>query len=144
MNSYNIPFRETEDEIIIKILKKINIQNSDIFIDIGCGNGIVIEQVKKMYPNIECIGIEINNKYYMEACARLKNYDKVKLIQEDLRTFDWSKIVCEGNIYYYLAWTRIYLNDFNFDNLRNSTLIIYKHLLPQPLLLYCIIMYTFV
>ena len=56
MNTYNIPFRETEDDIIENILRKINLQNSDIFVDIGCGNGIVIEQVKKRHPNIECIG----------------------------------------------------------------------------------------
>lgn len=132
MNNYNIPFRETEDDIIINILQKINLQNSDIFIDIGCGNGIVIELVKKMYPNVECIGIEIDTKYYIESCTRLKNYNKVKIIQEDLRTFDWSKITSDCNIYYYMAWTKIYLNDFNFNNLKNSTLIIYKHELQKP------------
>jgi 16S rRNA A1518/A1519 N6-dimethyltransferase RsmA/KsgA/DIM1 with predicted DNA glycosylase/AP lyase activity len=130
MNTYHIPFRETEDDIIVNIGHKLNLLDSDIFIDVGCGNGVVIEQIKKMYPNVECIGIELNNSYYMEAVQRLSSHHKVRLIQADLRTFDWSTIPGERK-YYYLAWTKTYLNEFNFNLLQHSTLIIFKHQLPN-------------
>jgi 16S rRNA A1518/A1519 N6-dimethyltransferase RsmA/KsgA/DIM1 with predicted DNA glycosylase/AP lyase activity len=132
MNSYKIPFRETEDDIITEILNKIKLQPTDVFLDIGCGNGLVLEAVKKVYPEVQCIGIEIDHLYYAEAAERLKNSTKVQLYQADLRTFDWTA-VAGLNVYYYMAWTKTYLNEFNFDQLPPGTLISYKHpILSKP------------
>ena len=95
---------------------------TDVFIDIGLGTRIG----EKVHPEVLCIGIEIDSLYYAEAAERLKHYTKVRLLQADLRTFEW-KAVAGLNVYYYMSWTKTYLNEFNFDQLPPGTLISYKH-----------------
>lgn len=50
----------TKKVVIEKILENLDFGKAKMFYDLGSGNGNVISQIAKRYPNLECIGIEYN------------------------------------------------------------------------------------
>jgi hypothetical protein len=139
MNAYKIPFRETEDEVIDKIVKQFKFEPNDLFIDVGCGNGIVLEQIIK-HVDIECIGIEIDQKYYNEAVQRLSSRKKVKLLCDDLRTCDL--IFPDRRCLYFIAWTKTYISNFDFRRMTKpgDYIFAFKHEIPN--MRYCAVYVT--
>ena len=139
MNAYTIPFRETEDDVLARVFNKIKLRPGDVFVDIGCGNGLVLEQVKALHPDVECIGIEIDPVYHAQACARLISLPGTRVLRADLRNFDWNTLPFFPNppgctVYYYVAWTKTYVNEFDFKKLpAPGTLIVFKHKIPGML-----------
>ena len=133
MNDYTIPFRETEDNVLECILSRIPISEKDVFLDIGCGNGIVLERVAQTHPNVSCIGIEIDGCLVTNARNRLQSYPNVQVFHEDLRTITWSDILPQAEyIYCFLAWTKTYLREFDFTRFPSNTVwIVFKHELPS-------------
>jgi SAM-dependent methyltransferase len=126
MNAYTIPFRETEDDRIAAILPVI--QDADTFVDLGCGNGIVLERIQQKYPHVQCIGIEVNADILAEARRRCPH---AILYNGDLRSWDIASLV-SGKTYFYMAWTKTYLAEFDFSSIKNANtvLISFKHEIP--------------
>jgi len=83
-----------DDQIRSIETKSINIIISEILknnnkpiniVDIGCGNGFTINELLKIYPNYNFLGVE-NNQKLMEISANRFNYsDNVKIIKGDIR-----------------------------------------------------------
>jgi SAM-dependent methyltransferase len=73
-----------EIELILKKnkkLKKIKV------LDVGCGNGHLLQQLRERFPNIELYGLEFTPELYEIAHKRLlQNYT---VIQGDARKEDW-------------------------------------------------------
>ncbi len=134
MDQYRIPFRETETDVIGELLKWFNFEPDDLFVDMGCGNGIVLEQVAKHVP-IECWGIEIDEVYYDQAKQRLTEFDHVTLFCGDLRTSDlfFGRTSHRRRHIYYLAWTKTYVDEFDFAKIATSGdyLFVFKHSIPD-------------
>ncbi len=117
-----IPYRETEDDVIDAIMRKIT--DCDTFIDIGCGNGVIMERL----PHVRCIGIETNATLAAEARRRCPT---ATILEQDLRTTDWITLLpSTGKTYVFLAWTKKYLADFDFRPFKDVTLITFKHEIP--------------
>ena len=133
MNEYTIPFRETEDDVIDNILRRIRLTSHDLFMDIGCGNGIVLEKVAKQFPAVPCIGIEIDPSFVSAANKRLEAYENVTIYNKDLRNMEWSELpVVEGIVYCFIAWTNKYLEQFDFQQLGETIVwISFKHEIPR-------------
>ena len=136
MNAYTIPFRETEDDVLLRVFRNIKLRPGDVFIDIGCGNGLVLQHVKAQHPEVQCVGIELDPVYYAQACTHLGTLPNTRVLNADLRTLDWKTLpflpaAAGAAVYYYVAWTKTYLNEFNFKNLiAPGTLISFKHAIP--------------
>jgi hypothetical protein len=130
MNNYKVPFRETENEVITAIIQWFKFESNDLFVDVGCGNGIVLEQIAKQ-TKIDCLGIEIDPVYYNEALQRLKSFESVKLIRDDLRTC--NMLVRDQRCIYYLAWTKQYIDEFDFASMvkPGDYIFVFKHQIPN-------------
>lgn len=119
MNHYRIPFRETETDVIDELLRWFRFEPDDVFVDIGCGNGVVLEQIAKHVQN-DCFGIEIDDVYYEQAKQRLNAFEHVKLFCDDLRTSSdlfFSQTSDRRRHIYYLAWTKTYIDEFDFSKI---------------------------
>ena len=132
MNDYTIPFRETEDEVIEKFLRRLRLSNQDMFMDIGCGNGVVLEKVAKRFPTVPCIGIEIDPGFVEDAKKRLCAFQNATILNKDLRQMNWSELpVCNGLVYCFVAWAKKYLESFDFQQLGAKIVwISFKHQIP--------------
>ena len=64
-----------------KIIKKFKLNNSSSILDIGCGKGYLLYEIKKILPNIKIVGIDIS-KY---AIKNSKKEIKKNLFVYDAR-----------------------------------------------------------
>ena len=131
MDQYRIPFRETETDVVDEIIRWFKFEPDDLFVDIGCGNGTVLEQIAQHVP-VDCWGIEIDEIYHGQAIQRLRTFEQVKLFCGDLRTCE----LCHDRIrrhVYYLAWTKTYVDEFDFAKIAKSGdyLFVFKHPIPS-------------
>jgi hypothetical protein len=115
-----IPFRETEDEVI-QCMSTIPFHPNDLFIDVGCGNGVVLDYMSQF---VNCIGIEINPIYYQEATERVG--DRVQLYCMDLNAFTFQYT---QRCIYYVAWTNSYVQKYDFSKMckQGDLLFVFKH-----------------
>lgn len=93
-------FKEAIDDYAIRNNGNSNDSDSKVAFDLGCGSGVLsyfaIEHVDKV------IAIELNNSTYQLAKENLKEFDKIQVFNDDLLSFDFSKlnekadlIICE-------------------------------------------------
>jgi precorrin-6B methylase 2 len=78
------PYNPTNIEAVHVVIKMLNIKESDVVFDLGCGDGRFLIEVCKTFPNIhiQCFGVE----YDSELCSRandliLQQSDMVDRIQ---------------------------------------------------------------
>tara|TARA_B100000902_G_scaffold399090_1_gene468349 strand:- start:3598 stop:4260 length:663 start_codon:yes stop_codon:yes gene_type:complete len=53
------------EKVAIKIIKKYKLKNNSSILDVGCGKGFLLYEIKKKLPNIRIAGIDIS-KYGIE------------------------------------------------------------------------------
>lgn len=70
---YGVPYVPTPDYKIQKLLKSITVKPGQRFLDIGCGDGRIVEAIKNQFPNSECEGIENSFYPYRLAKKRKRN-----------------------------------------------------------------------
>lgn len=89
-SNYLAPFTPTCDEAISYALHMMDIQNTDVLCDIGCGDGRVC--VKAAILNgIKCIGIEYNTQIYergLNLVRENKVSNLVTLLNVDFLTYN--------------------------------------------------------
>tara|TARA_B100000029_G_scaffold357401_1_gene350193 strand:- start:1583 stop:2203 length:621 start_codon:yes stop_codon:yes gene_type:complete len=66
-----------------KIKKKITDKDFNIFLDMGCGSGRVINFFNKNFTKKNFIGIEYFEKQFLQCKKNLEKYENIKLFQLD-------------------------------------------------------------
>ena len=93
-------FKEAIDDYAIRNGGDSNCSNSKVAFDLGCGSGVLSYFASEYMDRI--IAIELNNSTYQLAKENLKEFDKIQVVNDDLLSFDFSKlnekadlIICE-------------------------------------------------
>lgn len=93
-------FKEAIDDYAIRNGMDSNGSNSKVAFDLGCGSGVLSYFASEYMGRI--IAIELNNSTYQLAKENLKEFDKIQVVNDDLLSFDFSKlnekadlIICE-------------------------------------------------
>ena len=93
-------FKEAIDDYAIRNERNYNGSNAKVAFDLGCGSGVLSYFVRPYLDKI--IAIELNNSTYQLAKENLKEFDKIQVFNDDLLSFDFSKlnekadlIICE-------------------------------------------------
>lgn len=88
----DVPYVQTEDYIVDKMLGLLELRSSDILYDLGCGDGrIVIQAAKK--TGIRGVGIDIDPKRIAESRANAiaaQVDDRTVFLQQDLFRSDFA------------------------------------------------------
>eukprot|EP01035_Chromulina_nebulosa_P025582 gene25582-33399_t len=83
------PFNPTNIEAIHVAIKMLNIKESDIVFDLGCGDGRFLIEVCKYFSsvNIQCFGVE----YDLDLCTRAREFitqhgmvDRIQIIHDNV------------------------------------------------------------
>lgn len=80
---------KTDPDLIKFALKKANLKQNDIFYDLGCGNGDVVNVAAKM--GSYATGYEISPFYYLLSKLRTFNNSKIKIKFQNIKKVDLSK-----------------------------------------------------
>ena len=93
-------FKEAIDDYAIRNGGDSNDSTSKVAFDLGCGSGVLSYFASEYMGRI--IAIELNNPTYQLAKENLKEFDKIQVVNDDLLSFDFSKlnekadlIICE-------------------------------------------------
>ena len=93
-------FKEAIDDYGIRNGMAYNGSDTKVAFDLGCGSGVLSYFVRPYLDKI--IAIELNNSTYQLAKENLKEFDKIQVFNDDLLSFDFSKlnekadlIICE-------------------------------------------------
>ena len=93
-------FKEAIDDYAIRNGMDSNGSNDKVAFDLGCGSGVLSYFASEYMGRI--IAIELNNSTYQLAKENLKEFDKIQVVNDDLLSFDFSKlnekadlIICE-------------------------------------------------
>jgi ubiquinone/menaquinone biosynthesis C-methylase UbiE len=65
-----------------KLIKNYNLKNSSKILDIGCGKGYLLFEIKKILPNIEIVGFDISSYAIKNSKKEIKKF----LFTKDIRT----------------------------------------------------------
>ncbi len=66
--------------LIKECLKHIRIEDTDVFVDVGCGKGRILNYWAVKYPRNKCIGIEIDENIGAETSHRMKRFSNCEVI----------------------------------------------------------------
>jgi len=92
------------------VLNNINLENNGVLLDIGFGNGYLINKLFKMNNNIKIYGIDISNDMVKNVSKKYKQYidnNRLKLLLENINnktTFEnemFNKIYTVNTIYFW-------------------------------------------
>lgn len=93
-------FKEAIGDYAIRNGGDSNDSTSKVAFDLGCGSGVLSYFASEYMGRI--IAIELNNSTYQLAKENLKEFDKIQVVNDDLLSFDFSKlnekadlIICE-------------------------------------------------
>jgi len=97
---YGVPYVPTPDYRIEKLLSSLDLQTWQKFLDIGCGDGRVVESVAQKFSWAQCIGIENSPyPYYLAKKRRKKSLAHYEIKKGN---FFWEDISEYNVIYCYL------------------------------------------
>lgn len=92
-SQYDVPFVPTPHEVVAEMLRMVDLKESDILYDLGCGDGRIVIAAVKQYGVKKATGIDIDPERIAESRANAKSAgvsDKVRFIQQDLFEADFS------------------------------------------------------
>jgi SAM-dependent methyltransferase len=73
-----VPMLSTDKEVVENIVKNIDFSQAEKFYDLGSGNGKVSLEIARRFPDLECIGIELNIAAF--CFSKIKNiFSKCKV-----------------------------------------------------------------
>lgn len=81
-------YGETPESLIDKVLKSLDVGESDVFLDLGCGAGNVCQRA--LSTGAKVVGIERNPKLFALALQYLGQHPGLKLICADFLHTDWG------------------------------------------------------
>lgn len=71
---FGVPFIRTKPQGIDVLLAHLSLQPGDLFVDMWCGDGIVLASVLERFPGVTAIGYEIRNDIWDTAQTYQKKY----------------------------------------------------------------------
>jgi len=82
--TYNVLYKEEQEQKIREILKHITINGSDVVLDAGCGSGFLVEHVQEQAGHI--VGVDLSKGLLRIAVSRAKQakIKNVSLVQVDV------------------------------------------------------------
>ena len=93
-------FKEAINDYAIRNGMDSNGSNDKVAFDLGCGSGVLSFFAREHVGKV--MAIELNNSTYQLAKENLKEFDKIQVVNDDLLSFDFSKlnekadlIICE-------------------------------------------------
>ena len=88
----DVPYVPIDRSEMILAIKALNLSKGDRFVDIGSGDGRVVVYVAKKYPEIECVGVELNSLLILWSrfIAWVLRLNNVKFIRADALEFEVS------------------------------------------------------
>lgn len=70
------------DKVIDKLIKFYKLNNKSKILDVGCGKGFLLNDIKKRLPNIEIRGIDISRYAINKAPIKIKKFLKIIRAQD--------------------------------------------------------------
>ena len=67
--------------VAIKIIEKFKLKNNSYILDVGCGKGFLLYEIKKILPNIKIVGIDISNYGIKNSKQEIRKF----LFKKDIR-----------------------------------------------------------
>jgi predicted RNA methylase len=105
-NNGMVPYIGSPHAVVAKIAEQFEMTKESVFYDVGAGDGRVVFEVAKRYPNVKVIGIELALFPYAIAKTRLwigktffGRYHNVVLLREDFQNHSFADAT---HIYAYL------------------------------------------
>jgi len=80
-NIYDILYREEQEAKIKSALKHVQLKNSDLVLDVGCGTGILFRHIKKHIGFL--VGLDLSKNLLKKALHKAKNSPNITLILAD-------------------------------------------------------------
>lgn len=99
-----------DKNVIEAIVKKTNLDNETLVIEIGPGSGALTNKLAKTAKNVIAYEIDINLKEILEE--NLKNYNNVEIVYQDflkvdllsdLKKYNYKKLYVVANLPYYIT-----------------------------------------
>lgn len=89
---YGVPFVPSSDLKLEIFIKNLELKKWQKFLDIGCGDGKILEAVAKKFPQNILVGIENSPNPYQKALKkRAENGLDYQIIKWDFFKEDWSE-----------------------------------------------------
>lgn len=90
---YGVPFVSTPNDKLGIILNNIKLREWEVFIDIGCGDGRVVEAVSEKFWNTRCVWYESSLYPYKLALTRQEtSWCEYELHNSDIFTTSLSEV----------------------------------------------------
>ncbi len=70
--------------VALKIIKNFKLTNKSRIIDIGCGKGFLIYEIKKILPGIEIVGLDISKYAKSKSKNEIKEFIKIHKAEKRL------------------------------------------------------------
>ena len=97
--------------VALKLIKKYKLNNKSRILDIGCGKGFLLYEIKKILPNINIVGIDIS-KYGIN--------NSKKEVKKNLKLLDLRNDLPFKKNYFDLAYSINTLHNLEINYLSNS------------------------
>jgi hypothetical protein len=85
-----VPFLPVSGKILPEILEALELKQGSLFVDLGCGDGRVMEFCLKQVPGISCLGLERGFVPFFLAKIRLKGLKSARVLRSDFFKYDLS------------------------------------------------------
>lgn len=90
---YGVPFVSTPDDKLRIILNNIELKKGEVFIDIGCGDGRVVEAISEKFPSARGIWYESSKYPYKQALTKRETSKcEYELYNRDIFTVNLSEV----------------------------------------------------
>jgi 16S rRNA (adenine1518-N6/adenine1519-N6)-dimethyltransferase len=118
----------SDNNIILKILKHVQLNKSDFVLEIGCGEGIL---TKAIQPHVkQLIVVEIDSELVEKTSQLLAQYSNIEWVHNDILKVDFNsflnKLRVVANIPYYLSAKLIQKFAYSKDSFIDLTLMVQK------------------
>lgn len=110
-----------------KILETLKLEENDILVEVGPGDGALTNIILERYPEIKITSVEYDSSLYETLESRFDKYAnwsllKQDILQVDLNQFDATKII--GNLPYNIS--KKIIRNFLYSNIQQGYFLIQK------------------